>query len=75
MYLVRNITIFAMFSSLLFLEGYCFQFNSDGSFVAYGPGKTGGVQFELDAMVDQYSAGPYSNAEGFSVCDHNIVYF
>ena len=47
--------------------GYCFQFNGNGSMNATAAGKTGGVEFTLNTHVDQYSAGPNSASEGFSV--------
>ena len=34
---------------------------------ATAAGKTGGVEFTLNTHVDQYSAGPNSASEGFSV--------
>ena len=48
--------------------GYCFQMNSNGSLKAAAPGKSGGVSFGLNAQVYDYSAGPASYSEGFSVC-------
>lgn len=53
--------------SLLCLSGYCFQFNSAGDLQAKSPGKTGGIQFILDAQTEEYSTGPFSVSEGFAV--------
>lgn len=51
----------------MFLAGYCFQFNSNGAMNATAAGKTGGVEFRLNAQVDEYTTGPNSVSEGFSV--------
>ncbi|XP_067944295.1 acid-sensing ion channel 2-like isoform X1 [Watersipora subatra] len=50
--------------------GYCFQFNSDGTFNATVAGRAGGVSFFMDALVDEYFNGPTSMAEGFTMTFH-----
>lgn len=55
-----------MLSSCLF-AGFCFQFNSDGKFNATSAGIQGGLALAIYADVMQYTMGPLSHAEGFSV--------
>lgn len=53
--------------SIFYVTGFCFQFNSDGKFNATSAGVTGGISLALYADVMEYTMGPLSHAEGFSV--------
>ena len=49
------------------ITGYCYQFNSNGSFSSQSAGISGGLTVYLDAQVYEYATGPSSYSEGFSV--------
>ena len=50
-----------------FFIGVCHQINSNGSLNATSSGKSGGITLVLSAEVEDYSTGPRSYSEGFSV--------
>jgi len=52
---------------MLHFLGYCYQFNSDGSFQTNAAGNSGGITLFLDVMADEYYLSPYSFSEGFFV--------
>lgn len=49
--------------------GFCAQFNANGAFMSQSAGASGGISFNIHAMVDQYTIGPHSYSEGFFVSD------
>lgn len=58
-----------LFEKQLFilLQGYCYQFNPDGSFYSESPGMINGFGVVLNAAVKEYYVGPHSSADGFMV--------
>lgn len=66
--MINNLTIFVHhIDQNCFFIGYCFQFNSNGTYNTSVAGKAGGITLTLNAAVGLYSYGPASESEGFSV--------
>lgn len=52
---------------MIIVSGYCYQFNGNGSLNATSAGKRGGLQLLLNTAVTEYTTGPDSASEGFTV--------
>ena len=51
----------------LVVSGFCYQFNGNGTYRATAAGAMGGVRLLLDTAGYQYTIGPNSFSEGFTV--------
>lgn len=49
------------------MQGFCYQFNSDGSIYSESLGVINGIGVVLNAAVKEYYVGPHSAANGFMV--------
>ncbi|XP_067931998.1 acid-sensing ion channel 1-like [Watersipora subatra] len=67
----RNYSCSDVFEVVATDAGFCYQFNSNGTLNASAPGKIGGIAIMLQASVEEYSTGPNSFSEGFSLTFHN----
>ena len=62
-----SLTSLCIYSKFTDFSGVCYQFNKEGWFQSSTPGTHGGLQLILIAKTEEYTSGPKSMNEGFTV--------